>query len=45
MIFVRNRVGLSSLEGLGRGGQLSSCIDLLLAIEVVANAYLHFPIQ
>ena len=37
------QVGLSSLEGLGQGGQLSSCIDLLLVIEVVANAYLHFP--
>ena len=37
------QVGLSSLEGSGRGGQLSSCIDLLPVIEVVANAYLHFP--
>jgi len=37
------QVGLSSLEGLGRGGQPSSCIDLLPVIEVVANAYLHFP--
>ena len=36
------QVGLSSLEGLGRGGLLSSCIDLLPVIGVVADAYLHF---
>lgn len=44
VIFVRPvQVGLSSLEGSGRGGQLSSCIDLLLVIEAVKNATSIFP--